>query len=134
MRGGESPQASPPSERRCPGIKKPAGKAPAGRSESRQKGLAERDETLRQARQFPRRGVLVEDALGDAARQLRLDPLQRVRCRLLVAAVERRLDLLDEGADAADPRTIDLGPARIAADSLLCLRRIRHLLKPLSLK
>ena len=46
---------------------------------------------------------------------------------ILVAGVERRLDLLHEGADAADAGAVDLGAAVVAADALLCLRRVRHL-------
>ena len=42
------------------------------------------------------------------------------------AGSQRRLDLLDLGTDAADARTIDFGPALVAADALLGLRRVRH--------
>ena len=46
---------------------------------------------------------------------------------LLVAAGDGRFDLLDEAADAADARTVDLGAAVVATDALLGLRRIGHI-------
>src|SRR6476619_5004624 len=100
-------------------------------SGSRENGLAEGGDTLCEPRELPRRGVLVEHALGDAAREFGLDLLDRGERLLLVAGGERRLDLLDEGADTADPRAVDFRAAVVAADSFLCLRRVRHRKMPL---
>jgi hypothetical protein len=72
------------------------------------KGLAERRETARQARIFARRGVLVEHAARDTAEQFGLDARQSGGGLILVAGGDRRLDLLDEGPDAADAGAVDL--------------------------
>src|SRR3546814_9518198 len=77
----------------------------------RERCSAEGGDALRQAGDFPRRGVLVENALGDSAGQLRLHFLEGGPGLILVAGGERGLDLLHEGADAADARAVDLRPA-----------------------
>jgi len=56
---------------------------------------------LRQARQLARCRVLVQHAASHAARQLRLDSLERFGGGRLVASGKRGLDLLDESPDAA---------------------------------
>src|SRR5690606_28991989 len=71
-------------------------------------------------------GVLVEHAAGDPTGQLGLGSLERVGRSGLVAAGDRRLDLLHEGTDAAHARTVDVGALLVAADALLGLRRIGH--------
>ena len=68
----------------------------------------------------------MEDALRDAAGELGLNLLDGGQRLGLVAGLDRRLDLLHEGADAADAGAVDLRPAIVAADTLLCLRRVRH--------
>src|SRR5690349_19423954 len=95
------------------GMKKPAGMVRRVAFPKRLKRLAERGQTAREPRQFPRRGVLVEHAPGDAAGKLRLDAGDGRPGLVLVAGGERRFDLLHEGADAADPRAVDLGPLRV---------------------
>ena len=90
-------------------------------------GLGESRETARQPGQFPGCGVLVEHPLGDPAGELGLDPTQRLAGLIPVAGGERRLDLLDEGADAADTGAVDVGATVVAADAFPCLRRVRHL-------
>src|SRR4051795_7980555 len=104
--------------------KKPAGGSRRAQSPMLIRGLAERCETACQTRKLARCGVLVEHPASDAAEQFRLDPRQRRFGLVLIARGKRRFDLLDKGADAADPRPIDLGAAGIAADAFLCLRRI----------
>jgi hypothetical protein len=49
----------------------------------------------------------VNHALGDAPREFGLHPRQRGGGQILVAGGERRFDLLDESADAADARAVD---------------------------
>ena len=69
----------------------------------------------------------MEHAAGDSAEQLRLDPGQCGLRLILIASRQRRFDLLDEGADAADAGAVDPGAGGVAADAFLCLRRIRDL-------
>src|SRR5258708_17299325 len=64
--------------------------------------LAERSNPFGQPGKFPRRRVLVDNAAGNAPRDLRLDLLQSLRGVGLLARLDRRLDGLDEGPDAAD--------------------------------
>src|SRR3954469_15172060 len=90
------------------------------------RGLGERRDTAREPREFPGGGVLVEDTLRNAAGQLGLDLLDRGQGLRLVAGLDRCLDLLDEGADAADAGAIDVRATRVTTDALLCLRRVRH--------
>jgi len=68
----------------------------------------------------------VDNAARNPARHLGLDLFQRLDGVGLLARLDRRLDRLDEGPDAADPCMIDRGAIRVAADALLGLRRIRH--------
>ena len=88
--------------------------------------LAESGDTLRQARELTRCSVLVNDALGDATSQFRLNAANRVLSLVLVTRSERRLELLDERTDAADAGAVDLRAAVVAADTFLCLRRVRN--------
>src|SRR5215208_6512715 len=62
-----------------------------------------------EARQLARDGVLVQDALGRGPVHLGLGDLKRGLRRLLVAGLDRRLDLLDKGAHPAQPRAVDRG-------------------------
>src|SRR5215210_9283522 len=86
----------------------------------------ERSNPFRQPRKFPRGGIFVDDAAGDAARELGLGFLERLGGIGLLARIKCRLDGLDEGPDAADSSTVDLGAIGVAADALLGLRRVRH--------
>src|SRR3546814_16914157 len=61
-----------------------------------------------------------------SAGQLRLHFLEGGPGLILVAGGARGLDLLHEGADAADARAVDLRPAIVAEDAFLCLRGVRH--------
>src|SRR5688500_19273836 len=88
---------------------------------------AQGNEPLRQPRQLPRGGILVNHAAGDSARQLRLGGLQSLGRLVLLARFERRLGGLDEGPDAAHPGAVDRLAIRVAADALLGLLGIRHL-------
>jgi hypothetical protein len=101
-------------------------RVPAGLFPSRWKGLAEGGDTARETRKFPRGGIFVKDSGRDAAAELGLDLLQGSDRLLLVAGLDRRFDLLHEGADAADAGAVDLRAALVAADAFLCLRRVRH--------
>ena len=67
----------------------------------------ERVDAGRQARELPRNGVLVEDALGDRTVQLGLRQLKGISSRRLVTTLDRRLDLLDESAHSAHPGPVD---------------------------
>ena len=69
-----------------------------GRSSIRGAEASERFDSGAQARQLARRGVLVDDALADAAMQLGLRFREGGARRILVAALDRRLDFLHEGA------------------------------------
>ena len=60
-----------------------------------------------QARQLPRHGILVEHALGDRPVQFGLRQLKSRSGSLLITAIDRRLDLLDESAHAAHPGPVD---------------------------
>src|SRR5215468_8031565 len=73
----------------------------------------------RQTRQLARRHVAMNDALDRAALQLGLRFLERRGGRLLVAAVDRRLHLLDVAAHATHARTIDGGAALRLTDAFL---------------
>src|SRR3569623_3098017 len=124
QRYGLPPEPRRASPRKC---KKPAGERVAGGHLPRcKKRCLERRESLGQARELAARGVLVEHALGDATLQFGLHRGARGGRRRLVARRERRFDLLDEGADAADAVAVDFGPAVVAAAALLGLRRVRH--------
>src|SRR3954469_810547 len=83
------------------------------------RGLGESRDTAREPREFPGGGVLVEHALGNAAGELGLDLLDRGQRLRLVASLDRSLDLLHEGADAADAGAVDFRPALVAADTFL---------------
>src|SRR3569623_347688 len=83
-------------------------------------------EPLGQPRALPRSGVLVQHALGDAAHQFGLNLRHRFGGGGLVAGGEGCFGLLHEGPNPADAVAVDLGPARVAADALLRLRRVRH--------
>ena len=103
-----------------------AGFPAARRSSFRSGTLAELGDPLGQARHLARGGVLVDDAAGHAARDFRLNSAQRFARLGLLSRIDGRLDRLDEGADAAHARMVDGRAIRVAADSLLGLRRIRH--------
>jgi len=60
-----------------------------------------------EAGKFARNRVLVQHALGDRPMQLRLGELKRRLSRLLIAGLDRGLDLFDEGAHPAHPGAID---------------------------
>src|SRR6516162_69576 len=60
-----------------------------------------------QARQLPRHSILVEHALGDRPVQFGLRQLKSRSGSLLITAIDRRLDLLDESAHAAHPGPVD---------------------------
>src|SRR5688500_14809868 len=121
--------AGNPSELRVPfaDTKKPAGIAGGSIFRCVGRGLAESGQPPGQARKLSRGGILVKHALRNAAGQFRLNALQRSAGTVLVAGSEGRFDLLYERADAADSGAIDLGAAGVAADTFLCLRRVRHL-------
>src|SRR3569623_2382287 len=110
--------------RKC---KKPAGERGAGGHLPRcKKQCLERRESRGQTRELAARGILVEHALGDATLQFGLHRGERGGRRRLVARRARRFDQLDAGADAADADAVDFGPAVVATDALLGLRRVRH--------
>src|SRR5271169_2398399 len=60
-----------------------------------------------EAGEFARNRVLVQHALGDRPMQLRLGNLKSRLSRLLIAGLDRGLDLFDEGAHPAHPGPID---------------------------
>jgi hypothetical protein len=68
----------------------------------------------------------VKNAASDAARHLWLSLTKCLCSLILLACVQRRLDGLDEGPDAADAAVVDGCAPIIAADALLGLRRVRH--------
>src|SRR5437764_12066763 len=92
---------------------------------------AERGNPLGQTGKFPGGRVLVDNSARDALGDFRLDLLQGLGSVLLLARLDRRLDGLDEGPDAAHARLVDRLARRIAADALLGLRRVRHSLEVL---
>ena len=96
---------------------------PATRQASRE---SERGDSLGQARELARGGVLVEHSTGDAAHDFGLSGGQRHARGRLVATFDRGLDLLDESTDTAKAIAVDLGAAIVAADALLGLGRIGH--------
>ena len=60
-----------------------------------------------QARQLPRHSILVEHTLSDRPVQFGLRQLKRRSGRLLVTAIDRRLDPLHESAHTAHPGPVD---------------------------
>jgi hypothetical protein len=68
----------------------------------------------------------VDDSAGDSAREFGLCHFESFGGVRLLARGNRRFDLLDEGADAADSRVVDRLARRVAADALLGLRRVRN--------
>ena len=114
-----------------PDRKQNAGKIPAGRrsvarrahkrqplvgerrvatfSRSRRAAQLERVNAGGEARQLPRNSILMEHTLGDRSVQLGLRQLKGVSGRRLVAARDRHLDLLDEGAHPAHPGPVYRG-------------------------
>src|SRR3546814_16899706 len=70
--------------------------------------------------------ILVKHALGDAARHLGLGRLERRGGGVLVAGGDGGFDLLHQRADARHAVLVDDRSRRVAADALLCLRRIGH--------
>src|SRR5579859_3090095 len=99
---------------------------PGSRGRSGRDTELERGDARVQARQLAGNRVLVQHALLGAALHLRLG---REKSRLgvvLVAGRDRQLDLLDEGTDAADAGTVDLGPPKGLAETLLSGLVIGH--------
>ena len=92
--------------------------------------LTERGDALGQAREFAARGVLVDDAAGNAASKLGLRLVERGAGIVLVTGFERCFDGLDESPDAAHSCAVDQGAVGIATDALLGLRRVRHSIFP----
>ena len=74
--------------------------------------LAERGNPLGKPRNLARSRILVDDATSNAARQFRLRTGQRRLGIVGIAALDRALDLLEEGADPADARAVDGGVRR----------------------
>ncbi len=81
-------------------------------------GGRERLDAGGQAREFPRDGVLVHDALAGGALHFRLRRLQRHNRVLPVAAGNRRLHPLDEGPHARFARMIEFGALAGLPDAL----------------
>ena len=77
---------------------------------------AERADALRQAAELAGRGVLVQHAARDAAREFRLDRLERRGRGSLVAGGVGGFDLLHQGANPADAGAVDQGAAGVAAE------------------
>lgn len=77
-------------------------------------------------RNLSRRSVAMKNAFLRAALQLGLRRLERRFCGLLVAGGDGRFSLLDEGANAADPRTVADRAASVAPDALLGGLMVRH--------
>ena len=77
-------------------------------------------DTSRQPGEAAGRGVPMQDALADAAMDLRLGRLVGRRRGLLVAALDRLLDRLNEGPDAADTIAVYRRPADRLTDAFLC--------------
>jgi hypothetical protein len=85
----------------------PVARRPAIKAPSTRRLFSRATQPAWTAGKFPRGRVLVDNAAGDAARDLRLDLLQRLGGVGLLARRDRRLDGLDEGPDAADSRMVD---------------------------
>ena len=68
---------------------------------------SERFDSGRQARQFARNGVLVQNALRRTAHQLRLRSLERGDRIILLAGSDRGFDLLDGRANARRATVVD---------------------------
>lgn len=85
----------------------------------------------RQARQLARRGVLVQQAFGDATMHLRHHRLEGRLGRTLVAALERFLDLADEGSNPASARLVAIRPSFGLPDPFLGADRMCHCVKTL---
>ncbi len=77
-----------------------------------------------------RRSVAVKNALSDAAMQLGLRRLERRLRRGLVAGGDGRLDLLDEGSNAAHARVVRGRTARVMSDPFLGGLVMRHFHSP----
>src|SRR5260221_10417088 len=102
-----------------PGTKTAAPERGRGRKSTTRRSASERFDSGVQARQLARRGVLVNDTLADAAMQLGLRFREGGARRLLVAAFDRRLDLLDEGAQTRHAGAVDRGVTLGLTDPLL---------------
>ena len=66
----------------------------------------------------------MQHAARNTTSQFRLGFVQGGRSSGLVTTLDRRFDLLHEGADAADAGAIDFGATLVTADALAGLRRI----------
>src|SRR5260370_13028591 len=102
-----------------PGTKTAAPERGRGRKSTTRRSVSERFDSGVQARQLARRGVLVDDALADAAMQLGLRFRERGARRFLVTALDRRLDLLHEGAQTRHAGAVDRGATLGLTDPLL---------------
>ena len=105
--------------------KKPAGISADGFEISLAVRSAESGQPLGQARELAGHGVLVKNALGDTTIHFGLCRSEGCAGGALVAGDEGSLDLLDEGADPADPGTVDLGATIVATDALGLGRKLR---------
>ncbi len=73
----------------------------------------------RQPRHLARRDVAVDGALAHPTHEFGLRHPQRLVGRVLIALGDRRLDLLEERADAALARAVDARSARGLAEPFL---------------
>ena len=73
-------------------------------------GALKRVDARGKPRQFARDRVPVQHAFRCRAMHFRLRDTERGLCRGLIAGRDRALDILDEGAHPAEPRTVDCGP------------------------
>ncbi len=87
---------------------------------------ADRLDTAGQAGNFPRRRILVHDALLGATHDLRLRGLQGLACRCLVAGCDGFFNFAHKGAYAAAPGFVDRSPPGYNPHCLLSRFRIRH--------
>jgi hypothetical protein len=90
------------------------------------RGGSERLDAGRKPRQLARNGVPVKNTLGHAALHLGLGFLEGLSGGGLVAGRDGGFDLLDEGANAADPGAIDGSAPLGLADTFLCGLVISH--------
>src|SRR5919107_3126297 len=87
---------------------------------------AQRLDAAREARDLPRRGVLVHDALLSGAHHLRLSRAQGGHSLGLVAGCDRLFDLADEGPHPATTRLVDRGALRDLAGHILGGHGVGH--------